>query len=211
MAGPPRYAPESPNGNAARSRTVNWSGCCSVHPDGYFFVPMGNFYDICILGGETDLMKRSAGILLFRISGQLEVFLVHPGGPFWKNKEAGAWTIPKGEVADNEDPLLRALIEFREETGQDIAGNFIELAPIRQKGGKTVHAWAVEGALARAALVSNTFDLEWPPKSGKTIPVPEVDRWEWFTAAEAKKRINPAQAAFIEELEDFLRDAGTKP
>lgn len=131
-------------------------------------------------------------------------FLVHPGGPFWKHKDVGHWSIPKGELLADEDPLERAKIEFQEETGQVVAGDFLALTPIRQKAGKLVYAWAVNGDIDRTKLRSNTFPLEWPPRSGKIIDIPEVDRWEWFSSIEAKKRINAAQVALIEELENYI-------
>ncbi|WP_437921399.1 NUDIX hydrolase [Sphingobacterium sp. LRF_L2] len=147
-------------------------------------------------------MKASAGILLYKQKkGHFYYFLVHPGGPFWRNKDFGAWSIPKGEIEGNEVALDRAIAEFKEETGQSIQGNFSALSPIRQKSGKTVYAWAVEGDLDNTELFSNSFDLEWPPKSGKIIQIPEVDRWEWFPSDEAKKKVNPAQIAFINEVE----------
>ncbi|ASK29283.1 NUDIX hydrolase [Chryseobacterium sp. T16E-39] len=151
-------------------------------------------------------MKISAGILLFKKEkNNLFYFLVHPGGPFWKNKDSGAWSIPKGEIEPDEDPLKRALIEFTEETGQTLKGEFIELSPILQKGGKTVYAWAVEGDIETSQLFSNSVQIEWPPRSGKLIEIPEVDQWEWFDADEAKIRINTAQIALLSELEDLLR------
>lgn len=153
-------------------------------------------------------MKTSAGILLFkREKGHLYYFLVHPGGPFWKNKDLGAWSIPKGEVLPDENQLQRALTEFQEETGQTLTEKeFIELQPIRQKGGKTVYAWALEKDIETSGLYSNTLSIEWPPKSGKTFEIPEVDQWEWFISEEAKKRINPAQGALIMELEEILKN-----
>jgi predicted NUDIX family NTP pyrophosphohydrolase len=150
-------------------------------------------------------MKTSAGILLFKKEKNIiSYFLVHPGGPFWKNKHSGTWSIPKGEVLSNESLLERALTEFQEETGKTITGEFIELSPIKQKGGKTVYAWAVEGNIDISGLSSNTIMIEWPPKSGKMIEIPEVDEWQWFDSVEVKKRINPAQASFIIELEGLL-------
>ncbi|RKS98058.1 NUDIX hydrolase [Chryseobacterium defluvii] len=150
-------------------------------------------------------MKKSAGLLLFKKSKEgLLYFLVHPGGPFWKNKDLGSWSIPKGEMSDDEDALERAKIEFQEETGQEIAGEFIPLSAIQQKGGKIVYAWAVEGDVDLSSLSSNTFDLEWPPKSGKILQVPEVDQWEWFTLNEAKSKINPAQVSFLLEVQKLL-------
>ncbi|QJD97969.1 NUDIX domain-containing protein [Mucilaginibacter robiniae] len=145
--------------------------------------------------------RQSAGILLYRkINQDLEVFLVHPGGPYFANKDVGAWTIPKGEFTDDEEALTAAQREFKEETGQTVEGNFIQLQSIKQKGGKIVHAWAVEGNIAHEAIISNTFKMEYPYKSGKWISVPEVDKGAWFTADEARSRINPAQSAFIDEL-----------
>lgn len=147
------------------------------------------------------MAKQSAGILLYRLKNNvLQVFLVHPGGPFWKNKDEGAWSVPKGEFDDNEDALTAAKREFLEETGQPIDGQFIKLNPIKQKSGKTVQAWAVEGDMDETNIISNTFMLEWPPKSGKMIEIPEIDKAGWFDTETAKQKINPAQAAFIEEL-----------
>lgn len=145
--------------------------------------------------------RQSAGILLYRIiENQLQVFLVHPGGPFFKNKDDGSWSIPKGEFDERENPLDAAKREFMEETGQSISGNFIELAAIQQKGGKIVHAWAVEGDIDHNAIVSNTFEIEWPPRSGKKQAFPEVDRAAWFDIETARMKINPAQADLINEL-----------
>lgn len=150
-------------------------------------------------------MKTSAGILLFKKENNvLFYFLVHPGGPFWKNKDSGAWSIPKGEIEPDEDPLERAQIEFKEETGQSIEGEFIELSPIRQKGGKTVYAWAVEGDIEKSQLFSNSLQIEWPPRSGKHIEIPEVDQWKWFDSDEAKTRINTAQIGLLSELEELI-------
>lgn len=146
-------------------------------------------------------MKTSAGILLYRRKAKsIEVFLVHPGGPFWKGKEKGAWSIPKGEFTEGEDPLTVAKREFNEETGQTVNGDFFELTPIKQKGGKMVHAWAVEGDADADNIVSNTFKTEWPYKSGKWITIPEVDKAGWFSVDEAKGKINTAQTELIEEL-----------
>lgn len=151
-------------------------------------------------------MKQSAGILLYRRNTTgLEFFLVHPGGPFWKNKDLGAWSIPKGEFADDENPLDAAIREFEEETGHKITGEFSTLNPVKLKSGKTVLAWAVEGDIDADATVSNTFGMEWPPKSGKFIAVPEVDKADWFTATDALQKINPAQAAFILEVQQKTR------
>lgn len=148
------------------------------------------------------MAKKSAGILLFRAkNGQLEFFLVHPGGPFWKNKDVGAWSIPKGEFSDDENGLDAARREFKEETGNEAWGSFIPLSPVKLKSGKSVFAWAVEGDLDAAAFRCETFlDVEWPPRSGKSISIPEVDKGEWFSTADAKEKINPAQVPLIDEL-----------
>ena len=145
--------------------------------------------------------KQSAGILLYRkIGAGMQVFLVHPGGPFFKNKDDGSWSIPKGEFLDGDDPLAAAKREFEEETGKAIAGKFIPLKPIRQKGGKTVQAWAVEGDIDHKGIKSNHFEIEWPPRSGKQQSFPEIDRADWFDIDIAKVKINSAQAGFIDEL-----------
>lgn len=150
--------------------------------------------------------KKSAGILVYRNKKDItEFFLVHPGGPFWKNKDEGAWSIPKGEFADDEDPLNAAKREFKEETGQAIDGAFISLTPVKQKSGKIIYAWAVEADIDPAAIKSNLFEMEWPPKSGKKQEFPEVDRAEWFTTEQAKEKINTSQAALIEELINSLK------
>jgi len=147
------------------------------------------------------MSNQSAGILLYRkTDDELQVFLVHPGGPFFKNKDDGAWSIPKGEFLTDEDPLAAAKREFEEETGQAVEGNFIELKPVRLKSGKNVHAWAVEGDIDHATIISNSFEMEWPPKSGKKQSFPEIDRARWFNTSEAKLKLNAAQAAFINEL-----------
>ncbi|MDB5197022.1 MAG: hypothetical protein JWP88_1393 [Flaviaesturariibacter sp.] len=147
-------------------------------------------------------MRKSAGILLYRFlaSNEVEVFLVHPGGPFWKGKETGVWSIPKGEYEDEEEPLSAAKREFAEETGSTVEGPFIQLTPIKQKAGKLVAAWAAEGHIDANAIVSNSFKLQWPPKSGKWQTVPEVDKAAWFSIESAKEAINPAQVPFIDEL-----------
>jgi predicted NUDIX family NTP pyrophosphohydrolase len=147
--------------------------------------------------------RRSAGILLHRQTpaGAVEVLLVHPGGPFWAKKDLGAWSLPKGEHDDGEDGLACALREFAEELGSPPpAGDPADLGTVRQKGGKVVQAWALEGDLDAAAIRSNTFELEWPPRSGRRREFPEVDRAQWFALAEARERINPAQAAFLDRL-----------
>ncbi|HUK58884.1 MAG TPA: NUDIX domain-containing protein [Stellaceae bacterium] len=145
--------------------------------------------------------KASAGILLYRRrGGMLEVFLVHPGGPFWARKDEGAWSIPKGEIASGEDALACAKREFREETGQGIEGEFRPLGEVRQAGGKLVTAWAVAGDLDAERIESNSFEMEWPPRSGRRQSFPEVDRAGWFSLAEARRRINKSQAAFLDRL-----------
>jgi len=150
-------------------------------------------------------MKISAGILLFKkTESHIYYFLVHPGGPFWRNKDLGAWSIPKGEVLEDESLLQRAKTEFFEETGKSVDGDFIELEPIIQKAGKKVFAWALEEDLETTGLQSNIITINWPPKSGKTMEIPEVDRWEWFASEEAKQKINPAQAGFIIQLEKLI-------
>lgn len=148
------------------------------------------------------MAKQSAGIVLFRRrDGQLQVFLVHPGGPFWARKDTGAWSIPKGEFQD-EEPLIAAVREFREETGFELTtGDVRALGSARQSGGKVVHAFAVEGDLDPAALSSNTFTMEWPPRSGREEEFPEVDRGGWFTLNEARTKLHKGQIALIERLE----------
>lgn len=148
------------------------------------------------------MTKKSAGILLYKqIKNVFHVFLVHPGGPFWRNKDAGAWSIPKGEFTDDEEALDAAIREFKEETGSDISGNFIELSPVKLKSGKIVHAWAVESDIDASAIKCETVvSVAWPPKSGKFQSFPEVDKGEWFTIDEANQKINPSQATLIDEL-----------
>ena len=146
-------------------------------------------------------MRKSAGILLFRIKErEPEVFLVHPGGPFWKGKDKGAWSIPKGEFDENEAAIDAAKREFMEETGKSVNGNLIQLNPVKQKGGKLVLAWAVEGDIDADHIISNTYKLEWPYKSGKFQSFPEVDKAGWFSIPDAKEMINPAQTALIDDL-----------
>jgi predicted NUDIX family NTP pyrophosphohydrolase len=145
----------------------------------------------------------SAGILLHRrAGGQLQVLLVHPGGPFWARRDAGAWSIPKGEYADGaEDPLTAARREFEEELGSPPPDtDALDLGEIRQKSGKRVRAWALEGDLDAGSITSNTCMVEWPPRSGRQIEIPEVDRAEWFSLADAREKINPAQVALLERL-----------
>ena len=147
------------------------------------------------------MAKKSAGLLLFRrMSDRVEVLLVHPGGPLWSKKDDGAWSIPKGELDPDEDPLAAARREFEEELGSPISGAFIPLTPVRQASGKLVHAWAVEGEFDPTTLTSSPFSMEWPPRSGRQQTFPEVDRAEWFTLEEAKRKINKAQIALLEEF-----------
>jgi predicted NUDIX family NTP pyrophosphohydrolase len=143
--------------------------------------------------------KRSAGILLHRRD---EVLLVHPGGPFWAKKDAGAWSIPKGEYEDGDDPRECALREFEEELGSALppGTELVELGTVRQSGGKLITAYAAEGDLDPEAITSNTFTIEWPPRSGRMQEFPEVDRAGWFTLAEAREKLNPAQAEFLVRL-----------
>lgn len=145
--------------------------------------------------------RASAGVLLYRdgLEGP-EVFLIHPGGPFWAHKDAGAWSIPKGEYGAGEDPLQVAQREFLEETGVAAQGPFVALRPVRQSGGKVVTAWAARGNLDPAQLRSNTFSLEWPPRSGVQREFPEVDRGAWFSLAEARVRLLASQRPLLEEL-----------
>jgi predicted NUDIX family NTP pyrophosphohydrolase len=151
------------------------------------------------------MASQSAGILLFRKKNRhIQVFLVHPGGPFWQKKDLGAWTIPKGEFSSEEDGLSAAKREFEEETGKAISGNFIQLTPVKQKAGKIIYAWAVEGDIDASSISSNMFSIEWPPKSGKHRQFPEADRGDWFSIAEAKLKINVAQATLVDELQDKL-------
>jgi predicted NUDIX family NTP pyrophosphohydrolase len=145
--------------------------------------------------------RKSAGILLYRDgAAETEVFLVLPGGPFWANKDAGAWSVPKGEFDDSETPLAAAVREFKEETGTLLQGDFRELKPVVQKAGKQVFAFALKGDLDATAIQSNTFKMEWPPKSGRWQAFPEVAKAQWFPVSIAKGKINAAQVAFLEEL-----------
>ena len=147
----------------------------------------------------------SAGIVLYRRRGDsFEVFLAHPGGPFWRGRDAGAWTIPKGVVDEGEEPLAAAQREFTEETGIVLHGPFVALGAVRQKAGKTVHAWAVEGDADAGSIVSNNSRVEWPRNSGKWIVYPEVDRCAWMSPADAREKLNPAQAEFLDRLQTLL-------
>jgi predicted NUDIX family NTP pyrophosphohydrolase len=144
--------------------------------------------------------KRSAGLVMFRRLKELEVFLVHPGGPIWAKKNEGAWTIPKGEYEENENPLAAARREFEEETGFKAAGSFLDLGTIRQKSGKRVAAWAFEGDCDPANLKSNTCEIEWPPRSGRRLEIPEIDRGRWFSIEEAKQYIREEQSPLLDNL-----------
>lgn len=151
--------------------------------------------------------RISAGILLYRIREKaLQVLLVHPGGPFFKNKDDGAWSIPKGEADAGEELLACALREYAEEIGPPPTGPYQPLSPIKQKGGKVVHTWAVAGDCDPAAIVSNTFEMEWPPRSGRRAEFPEIDRAAFFDLATAKLKINSGQAPLLDELINVLRD-----
>jgi predicted NUDIX family NTP pyrophosphohydrolase len=153
------------------------------------------------------VQKRSAGILVYRRrEGALEVFLVHPGGPFWVKKDLGAWTVPKGECLEGEEPLAAAIREFKEETGFFIHGEFVELGTVTQTSGKVVSAWACAGELDPEKLISNSCEVEWPPRSGRRITIPEVDRGAWFSLDEAKRRIFQAQQAFLERLAKLVEE-----
>ena len=153
------------------------------------------------------MARQSAGLLVYRrVKNGLQVFLVHPGRPFWAKKDQGSWSIPKGEFAEGEEALAAACREFREEVGQDVAGPFVALTPRRQPSRKMIHAWAVEGEVDAGALVSNEFELEWPPRSGRMQRFPEVDAGTWFTFEEAKGRIQPGQLPILEELAQLLEE-----
>jgi predicted NUDIX family NTP pyrophosphohydrolase len=152
------------------------------------------------------MSKVSAGLVMYRVrDGQLEFLLAHPGGSFWKNKDAAAWTIPKGEIHPDEEPFAAAQREFQEETGFKPEGDFIPLKPIKQRSGKIVHAWAFEGDCDASKVKSNTFQMEWPPKSGRIETSPEIDRAGFFKMSEAKTKIMPAQFPLLAELEEKLR------
>jgi predicted NUDIX family NTP pyrophosphohydrolase len=152
--------------------------------------------------------KRSAGLMMFRRSnGRVEVFLVHPGGPLWAGKDKGSWTIPKGEYEKSEDPLAAARREFHEETGFASIGEFVELGSIRQKSGKIVTAWAFQGDCDPALLTSNTCEIEWPPRSGRRLEIPEVDRGKWFSLEEAREYIREEQEKLLDELSKLLEES----
>ena len=148
--------------------------------------------------------KTSAGILLYRVRNELEVFLVHPGGPFWAKKDLGAWSVPKGETDEGEDLRAAAMREFTEETGFTIDGELHALPPLKQKSGKTIHAFAIQGDCDPAQLCSNTFSIEWPPKSGRQSEFPEADRGAWFTIPQARERIAAGQQPFLDALLKLL-------
>jgi predicted NUDIX family NTP pyrophosphohydrolase len=150
--------------------------------------------------------KRSAGLMMYRrLTGVLEVFLVHPGGPIWARKDKGAWTIPKGEYEEDENPLVAARREFEEETGFQATGEFLDLGSIRQKSGKIVTAWAFRGDCDPAKLVSNTCEIEWPPRSGRRVEIPEVDRGRWFNIDEARRYIRSEQERLLDSLQTAIQ------
>lgn len=153
----------------------------------------------------------SAGLILYRrTTGGLEIFLAHPGGPFWKERDAGAWTIPKGLIEEGEDPLLAACREFEEETSVSPQPPYLPLGSIRQKSGKVIHAWAWEGDADAASIQSNLMRTEWPRGSGRWLTFPEVDRCAWFDPAEAREKMNPAQAELVDRLEALLDPENSK-
>jgi predicted NUDIX family NTP pyrophosphohydrolase len=153
----------------------------------------------------STVSKRSAGLLMYRESAEkIEVFLVHPGGPLWSRKDQGVWTIPKGEYEADEDPLSAAQREFHEETGFIATGEFIELGTVRQKSGKVVTAWAFQGNCNAADLVSNSCEIEWPPRSGRRIQIPEVDRGQWFSFDVAKTYIRAEQIPLMDSLDRWI-------
>jgi len=163
---------------------------------------------LLVWAGQLKVARISAGILAYRKTPEgVEVFLVHPGGPLWARKDQGAWSIPKGECAADEEPLAAALREFHEEVGQTLDGPFRALKPQRLRSGKIVHAFACQADLDPALVVSNPFALEWPPRSGRIQHFPEVDRAEWFSLEEACLRLNPGQVGFLTELLELLGPA----
>jgi predicted NUDIX family NTP pyrophosphohydrolase len=155
--------------------------------------------------------KASAGLLVYRLrKASLEVFLVHPGGPYWTNKDLGAWSIPKGELSEGEDLLDAAKREFHEETGFVLQGSFVALPPLKQAGGKLVHAWAVRGDCDADAITSNTFSMEWPPRSGQHRKFPEVDRAEWFAIEVARRKILKGQIGLLDALVETVAKYSAK-
>jgi len=156
--------------------------------------------------------KMSAGILMYRLSNSdLEVFLVHPGGPYWARKDEGSWSIPKGEFEEGDDPFETAKREFYEETGIEISGRFLQLMPVKQPSGKVIYAWAVEGDIDVATVKSNTFTMEWPPRSGIQQEFPEVDKGEWFKISKAYEKILPGQRGFLDQLRNLVDIGVGKP
>lgn len=154
------------------------------------------------------MAKTSAGLILYRMqSGQLEVLLVHPGGPFWSKKDEGAWFVPKGELNVGEEPLAGAKREFEEETGLKPEGEFLALENVKQKSGKTIVAWAFEGDCDPSSIKSNTFSIEWPPKSGRQQEFPEIDRAGFFTVPQAKAKMHPVEYPLVLRLHELLGDA----
>ena len=152
------------------------------------------------------MAKRSAGLLMYRTkNGALEVFLAHPGGPFWARKDQGAWTLPKGEYGSDEEPLAAAQREFHEETGFNVVGPFIDLGSVQLKSGKIVKAWAFEGDCDPDQLHSNTCEIEWPPRSGTRLEIPEIDRGLWLTIAEAKVKIRAELCELLSRLDSLIR------
>ena len=151
--------------------------------------------------------KQSAGLLLFRVvASHLEVLLVHPGGPLWAKKDDGSWSIPKGEIAETEDPFEAAKREFKEELGSLVTGEAILLKPLRQPSGKIIYAWGVRGDFDPATMKSNTFTMEWPPKSGQKREFPEIDKAGWFPIEVAMRKIVKGQSDFIDQLKEKLKD-----
>ena len=150
------------------------------------------------------MAKRSAGVILYRLRTGVEVFLVHPGGPFWVKKDEGAWSIPKGEHQDGEESIDVARREFFEETGFEVSGDFVEIGSVKQTGGKVVTAWAVEGDCDPDLLRSNLFEMEWPPRSGRIQSFPEVDRGGWLSLGEAKRRILKSQEPLLDMFSTVL-------
>jgi predicted NUDIX family NTP pyrophosphohydrolase len=155
--------------------------------------------------------RVSAGLLMYRIDDdKIQVLLAHPGGPFFRNKDKGAWSMPKGEIEPDEDFLEAAQREFKEETALTPTGPFLALTPVKQKAGKLVHAWAFKGDCDTSAIVSNTFKIEWPPRSGRQTEFPEIDRADFFDLETARVKINPAQVSLIDELEKRLSQVGNQ-
>ncbi|MEN0067293.1 MAG: NUDIX domain-containing protein [Myxococcota bacterium] len=157
------------------------------------------------------MSKVSAGILLYRRVPHLEVLIVHPGGPFWAKKDLGAWSIPKGLLEPGEDALTAAVREFQEETSWSVAGPFLDLGEVRQKSGKLVRAFGAAGDADPATLVSNRIEIDWPPRSGRKMTIPEVDRAAWLVPDQARAKLNPAQAPFLDRLQATLGSFGDEP